>query len=296
MLEQKSGEFSYETPSGHPHHSHPHHDSHASQIKISLDDSALDGYRDAPESYPSLKRAHSQSNLSRRSFGSYDDLFSDPRLQRLQQAEASIRREMFKECTFRPAIKNLPTQYGPLKETGTPFVTRYNEYSAGIHIHIHIYHMSIHTHNIANTPCTFMSRNGTPYSLSTYIHMHEHTTLRTHKCRMDKWKKEREQQVQVKKRLSQKSAEDACTFKPRINRLSDRAVQQIRGDSPQAAHERLFRVSVSLHENRRKILEEESEREAAERLRDCPFAPTLATRDAYAHVQPKVMRPAQSKG
>lgn len=127
MLEQKSGEFTYDTPGGHSHpphsaiHGHQHHD----QIKISLDDSALDGYRDAPESYPSLKRAHSQSNVSRRSFGSYDELFSDPRLQRLQQAEASIRREMFKECTFRPAIKNLPAQYGPLKETGTPFVTRY---------------------------------------------------------------------------------------------------------------------------------------------------------------------------
>eukprot|EP01031_Cornospumella_fuschlensis_P048885 gene48885-59860_t len=125
MLEQKSGEFSYETPGQHVyHHPHAHHDVATSQIKISLDDSALDGYREAPESYPSLKRAHSQSNMSRRSFGSYEELFSDPRLQRLQQAEASIRREMFKECTFRPAIKNLPAQYGPLKETGTPFVTR----------------------------------------------------------------------------------------------------------------------------------------------------------------------------
>eukprot|EP01031_Cornospumella_fuschlensis_P048759 gene48759-59702_t len=123
MLEQKSGEFSYETPGQIYHHPHVHHDVATSQIKISLDDSALDGYREAPESYPSLKRAHSQSNMSRRSFGSYEELFSDPRLQRLQQAEASIRREMFKECTFRPAIKNLPAQYGPLKETGTPFVT-----------------------------------------------------------------------------------------------------------------------------------------------------------------------------
>lgn len=97
-------------------------DRSAGPLRLSVDDSVLEAYRDGSETYPTLKRVGSYSNISRKSMD--DGIFNDPRMQRLQQAEANIRREMFKECTFQPQIKGLPSSYGPLKETGTPFVAR----------------------------------------------------------------------------------------------------------------------------------------------------------------------------
>jgi hypothetical protein len=95
-----------------------------SNIRMSVDDSAIENYRDNhSDSYPTLRRVSSQgSHYSPKSLD--DSYYGDMRMQKIAQAEAVIRKEMFKECTFRPKIKNLPTQYGPLKENGTPFVTR----------------------------------------------------------------------------------------------------------------------------------------------------------------------------
>ena len=41
-----------------------------------------------------------------------DMFFSDARSNRMVQNEALIREEMFRECTFRPRIKELPSAYG----------------------------------------------------------------------------------------------------------------------------------------------------------------------------------------
>lgn len=41
-----------------------------------------------------------------------DTFFSDARSNRMVQNEALIREEMFRECTFRPRIKELPSAYG----------------------------------------------------------------------------------------------------------------------------------------------------------------------------------------
>lgn len=195
--------------------------SSSGHMRISVDDSAIDAYRDSPDAYPSLKRVSSMNNMSS-SRKSYDDqLFSDPRMQRLQQAEATIRRDMFKECTFRPQIKGLPVAYGPLKETGTPFVMR-----------------------------------------------------------MEKWKKEREQDLKTKKSISIRSVEDQCSFKPKINKYSDKAVMEIRGpSSPETAHERLFKSSLALIEQRARLLEEESLREQQSIEAQCTFRPSLITKN-----------------
>ncbi len=104
---------------------HPNYSaSGISNIRMSVDDSAIENYRDNhSESYPTLRRVSSQN--SHFSPKSYDDsYYADARMQKIAQAEADIRNEMFKDCTFRPKIKNLPSAYGPLKENGTPFVTR----------------------------------------------------------------------------------------------------------------------------------------------------------------------------
>jgi len=36
---------------------------------------------------------------------------------------------MFKECTFRPNIKSLPSSYGAMKDSGTPFHARVTKWS-----------------------------------------------------------------------------------------------------------------------------------------------------------------------
>ena len=36
---------------------------------------------------------------------------------------------MFKECTFRPNIKPLPSSYGAMKDSGTPFHLRVSKWS-----------------------------------------------------------------------------------------------------------------------------------------------------------------------
>ena len=41
-----------------------------------------------------------------------ETFFSDARSNRMVQNEALIREEMFRECTFRPRIKELPSAYG----------------------------------------------------------------------------------------------------------------------------------------------------------------------------------------
>lgn len=46
------------------------------------------------------------------------------RVTKVAKSESQIKQEIFKECTFKPVIKPLPPSYGPLKEDGTPFVTR----------------------------------------------------------------------------------------------------------------------------------------------------------------------------
>jgi hypothetical protein len=88
--------------------------------KVSLDDSAIPQY--SQEYYPSLRTTGSHGSFSRRSLD--DSNYIDARMNRLIQSESAIREEMFRECTFRPKIKGLPTAYGPMKEHGTPFITR----------------------------------------------------------------------------------------------------------------------------------------------------------------------------
>lgn len=89
-----------------------------SNVRMSVDDSGLD-YREHSDVYPSLRKVPSHNSKSLD-----DSYYADLRMQKIAQKEATIREELFRECTFRPKIKNLPTTYGPLKENGTPFVDR----------------------------------------------------------------------------------------------------------------------------------------------------------------------------
>lgn len=68
------------------------------------DDDDDDDHRHSPDSY-SYSRAKGSiiTKMVRRSMD--DSSVSDLRMSRLAQAEAAMRQEIFKECTFRPQIK-----------------------------------------------------------------------------------------------------------------------------------------------------------------------------------------------
>jgi hypothetical protein len=53
-----------------------------------------------------------------------DSRLSDFRAQRVRMAESATRAEMFKECTFEPKIKDLPSSYGASKERDAHFYER----------------------------------------------------------------------------------------------------------------------------------------------------------------------------
>jgi len=97
---------------------------------------------------------------------SFDDnnsaymLGDSTRVSRITQAERIIRQEMFKECTFRPTIKSLPSSYGAMKDSGTPFHARVTKWSKDKDADIRKKTMIIEKNEIAE--CTFrpkISRN-----------------------------------------------------------------------------------------------------------------------------------------
>ena len=65
---------------------------------------------------------YSNSYFTRRSAD--DSLVADARTNRIAQTEAAIRHEMFKDCTFRPRIKDLPSHYGTTREDEGEFYDR----------------------------------------------------------------------------------------------------------------------------------------------------------------------------
>ena len=84
------------------------------------DDSETNDDRHSPDSsYSSRAKGSIISKMVRRSMD--DSNVSDLRMSRLAQAEAAMRQEIFKECTFRPQIKGdvvIMTRHRPSKTIG----------------------------------------------------------------------------------------------------------------------------------------------------------------------------------
>lgn len=94
----------------------------------SLDDSGVENFKENTLN-SSNRRSFSKSH-SPKYRSSIDDLMiGDVRLNRIAQAEAAIRQEMFKECTFRPEILPLPQSYGTMKGIDTPFHDRVSKWN-----------------------------------------------------------------------------------------------------------------------------------------------------------------------
>ena len=167
--------------------------------------------------------------------GNDNDIFpGDARTNRMVRQEASIREDMFKECTFRPKIKDLPSSYGVGRaETG---------------------------------------RVGPFYD------------------RVMRWSAEKDRSVSIKKQQVDRSNSTDCTFQPRMNTKSVKAVNSTRterfdGNIP--AGERLYRNSETVYNNRARIIEEELRRERTQEDQQCTFRPDLATKGQYRQVKPK---------
>lgn len=192
----------------------------------SIDDSGVDTLRDADN-----RRKSNIPTLKYRA--SYDDLLlGDARLNRIAQAEAVIRQDMFKECTFRPEIISLPSSYGAMKGADTPF--------------------------------------------------HDRVT---------KWQRERDTEIKNKAQALQKSEVADCTFHPKINRNSDRAIREIRGNnSEETANDRLYKSANLYNEQRYKLIEDERQKEDSRERSECTFQPQLiASRNRlYSQVNSKV--------
>ncbi len=175
-------------------------------------------------------------NQSPKYRSSMDDMMmGDARMTRIAQAEAAIRQDMFKECTFRPEILSLPSSYGAMKGLDTPF--------------------------------------------------HDRVT---------KWQKDKETEIKNKTKAVKNSEVSECTFHPKINRNSEKAIRDLRGASNTegTANDRLYRSANLYTEQRYKLIEEEKLKEDNLERSQCTFQPQLAAKKnkLYQQVNSKVHR------
>jgi hypothetical protein len=86
-----------------------------------------------------------------------------------------------------------------------------------------------------------------------------------------------------------------CTFHPRMNRNSERAMKEIRGDS--SAHtvgERLYRNSEAVYMTRAKAIEEELRKERSVESSSCTFQPVLVDDNGkFSNVKSKFQLPVE---
>jgi len=198
-------------------------------------------YQDTDPYYHQQFRSSSSGRAGEASYftrTSMDDSYvmhgsGDARSNRIAQTEAAIRQEMFKECRFRPLIKELPSFYGGNKEKDSDFYER-----------------------------------------------------------VTKWQREKDAEAARRKQAMDNSDLIGCTFQPKINRNSERAVKEIRGgDVNEHATDRLYKNSELAINQRSKFIEDEMLRERQEEEANCTFKPKLnATGKKFQQVKSKFQK------
>ena len=157
----------------------------------------------------------------------------DLKYNKAAQAEESIRREMFKECTFHPKIKKLPDAYK-----------------------------------------THESIDDTPFHV-----------------RVHKWQQEKQDEMVRRKEFLDKNSTLDCTFHPRINYSSEKAVKELRGDLNESVSDRLFKASDRSLIERRRFIEEELRAQREEEEKECTFKPNIIKSNRFSDVQSKLHEP-----
>jgi hypothetical protein len=114
--------------------------------------------------------------------------------------------------------------------------------------------------------------------------------------RVNKW--QRDVDINNAKRLdmNEETTLGECTFKPKINASSTKAVLQLRGNdaSGEKTNERLYKSSDADASRRQKLIEEEIKRETLEQEQECTFQPKLKE-NIYSSVKSKFDQPVQPK-
>ena len=97
---------------------------------------------------------------------------------------------------------------------------------------------------------------------------------------MIRWKEAKAQEASVKKQQVDRTNTIDCTFRPRMNRNSERAIKEIRGQINNnydeiSVGERLYKNSEAVYMMRSRAIEEELKKERDVEESQCTFQPVL---------------------
>lgn len=109
--------------------------------------------------------------------------------------------------------------------------------------------------------------------------------------RVSKWQQGKVDELKRRQDFLAQSEMIDCTFRPKINRSSEKAVKEMRGDVKEDVTERLFKINEISTTFKEKFMEEELKREREEEDLNCTFKPVMSTGSKYAEVTSKYDAP-----
>lgn len=106
--------------------------------------------------------------------------------------------------------------------------------------------------------------------------------------RVMRWQREKAIESERRQNIAGSSEVEGCTFKPKINRNSARAVKMNRGEPKKDTAIRLYESSALTAEQKSKFIEDEQQREQRAQAQECTFQPRLATKKSgFSYVETK---------
>jgi len=114
--------------------------------------------------------------------------------------------------------------------------------------------------------------------------------------RVAKWQRERDLSREKKSKLIEHGEQAECTFKPKINHNSNKAIKEIRGaDHVEDVSKRLYQNSEVSLLQRHQLVKETKEKEEEALQQECTFQPKLITATAQVHqmVHSRLSQPLQ---
>ncbi len=109
--------------------------------------------------------------------------------------------------------------------------------------------------------------------------------------RVSKWQQEKQDEIARRKEFLDKNATLDCTFRPRINHSSEKAVKELRGDLNESVSDRLFKASDRSLIERQRFIEEELRLQREEEEKECTFKPNIIKSNRFSDVQSKLHEP-----
>lgn len=148
---------------------------------------------------------------------SVDDFATDARTNRVLNAEAAMRQEIYKECTFRPNIKDLPSHYGAKKDLNMPFETRVSKWQKEKDLALEKKAMELQ--NSEKAACTFHPKiSDNSYKAIKEIRgadFNDNASQRLYK-NSELSLQQRAQVINEIKQKEEQALLEQCTFKPQL--------------------------------------------------------------------------------